>query len=87
MTFKTPTFDDIRQELYLEEVSTRVVGEWRWGNVYEGVYRFNGSDKLWAATYRISADGETNELRENPAAKLCYEVKAVVKMHTEYVRV
>lgn len=78
---KTPTFDDIRQERYDKCVHEEVTSEWRWGNYYFNVYRFG--DKLWAASFRTSQDGETNDLHDQPDHELT-EVKAVEVTSIEY---
>lgn len=83
-----PSCEDLWEENEFEEVDTIIVDEWRWGNVYETIYRDRRIPEdqppvYWAASYRRSTDGETHELREGDA--VIYRVRPVEKTVTTWV--
>jgi CO/xanthine dehydrogenase Mo-binding subunit len=51
-----------------ELVSRKTDDSWRHGCYVTAVYRRLADETFWSASYRLSSDGETNELREGHAA-------------------
>jgi hypothetical protein len=83
-----PTCQDIYDEVDgYEEISTECIGKWRWGTVERVILKRTDDSTFWSATYRVSTDGETNELREGeanitqvePYEKTIIEYRAVAK--------
>lgn len=60
-----PTCSDLFNEL-LKEVSSESAS-WRHGSRMTVVYRRESDGTFWRAKYRLSTDGECNELREGIA--------------------
>lgn len=61
-----PTCEEICEE-ELESVEREIDNSWRHGCYIYEVYRRQSDDTYWAVSYRLSTDGETNELREGSA--------------------
>ena len=73
------------KELFNEElklVTESVVSQWRHGTVQQAVYYRESDNTYWQAEYRVTPDGETNELREGYAN--IKQVKPVEKVVTVY---
>ncbi len=63
-----PTASQITEEDEgLEVLKQEPIDTWRWGTVQEIIVKRLSDQTFWAATYRVSSDGETNELREGNA--------------------
>ena len=63
---KKPTCEEIFED-ELTMVHDEIVEPWRWGDVWFEVYHRGVDDTYWSVCYRVSTDGETNELREGLA--------------------
>lgn len=63
---KPPTCEDIFNEELGDPVNTEN-GSWRHGMLRTEVYHRDDDNTYWQAVYRVSSDGETNELREGYA--------------------
>ena len=79
-----PTCDDLLEEVGYSEISRISDPSWRHGTRERAVYQRDSDNTLWAAEYRLSADGETNELREGLAD--IYQVAPKVIATTIYLR-
>ena len=82
MELVKPTCEEILEEVGFEEIHSEIVDKWRWGTVMFEVFRRESDETLWGVDYRVSTDGETNELREGIAE--IYEVKQVTRTITSY---
>lgn len=67
-----PTCDELFDEKLGDAVMTEDDTSWRHGSYRSQVYHRASDDTYWMANYRLSNDGETNELREG-----CAEIKQV----------
>ena len=57
---------------------------WRHGNIITEVFRRKSDNTFWKLCYRISTDGETNELRDNEGDLEIYQVEPVEKTVITY---
>lgn len=65
---KIPECADLYEEAGYTEIETSVIDTWRWGTVNETIYQSDENpNEFWAASYRVSTDRETDELREGDA--------------------
>lgn len=62
-----PNCQDILEDKFGEPIDCEL-GEWRHGPLRIEVYYRAEDDTYWRARYRVSTDGETNELREGLAS-------------------
>lgn len=62
-----PTCEQLLNEEGLESVWREVDDSWRHGSYVAEVFKRHSDDTFWMASYRLSTDGETNELREGLA--------------------
>jgi len=51
----------------LKEIQSGPIDTWRHGSEMETVYHREADNTYWRAIYRVSTDGETNELKEGNA--------------------
>lgn len=59
-----PTHEQLSDEIGFESVLRKADDGWRHGcDIYEVFQRLE-DDTYWAVNYRLSTDGETNELRQ-----------------------
>lgn len=77
-----PTHEQLWNE-ELEEIQSEPTDTWRHGSVMETIYHREEDNTHWRAVYRVSADGETNELREGYADITQVEPRQVTV--TQYV--
>jgi hypothetical protein len=80
----TPTCEELLEEDGLDMVHRESDASWRHGTYEYRVYHRVADDTYWSAAFRLSTDGETNELREGTA-----EINQVVpqqEMVTTYVK-
>jgi hypothetical protein len=77
-----PTCKEIFNETGFECVERRDNAGWRHGHYRNEVYRREADSTLWSVCYRVSTDGETNELREGTAE--ISQVEAYQKTITAY---
>lgn len=59
-----PTCESIFNDELGEAVNRTDDATWRHGSYRSEVYRRESDDTFWLVYYRVSTDGETNELRE-----------------------
>jgi hypothetical protein len=60
-----PTCEDLYEDtLTYKTVSRTTDDSWRHGSYVTQIYHRGSDNTYWEATYRLSSDGETNELRE-----------------------
>jgi hypothetical protein len=81
---QNPTCEDLydrRSEEY-ELVLRETDASWRHGSYVSAVYKRVGDETYWMAQYRLSTDGETNELREGSAD--IYQVEPFEKVTIDY---
>jgi hypothetical protein len=64
---KKPTCEEIFYEVGLKSVCREVDDSWRHGVYVTEVYKRESDGTYWEASYQLSGDGETNELREGCA--------------------
>ena len=62
-----PTCEELWEGYGFEEIETNVMGTWRHGVMREDIFLRESDQTYWLADYRVSTDGETNELREGGA--------------------
>ena len=62
-----PTCDQLFEEDGFESVHRESDDSWRHGSYVFEVFRRASDGTFWGASYRLSSDGETNELREGLA--------------------
>jgi hypothetical protein len=79
-----PTCQQIYDEDLGDPVYRKDDASWRHGAYVTEVYHRTDDDTYWKVSYRLSTDGETNELREGIAQ--IAEVVPVTKTVIEYVR-
>lgn len=82
MTIQAPTQEDFLDEIGLKSISREAIDKWRWGTVEREIFVRESDNTIWSVTYRISADGETNELREGEAHIV--QVEPYEKTITDY---
>lgn len=63
-----PTCEELFDEVHGGPVSREDDASWRHGSYRTEVYHRKSDDTFWMAKYRVSTDGETNELREGLAS-------------------
>ncbi len=78
-----PTCDQLLEEEGVTLVERVDDATWRHGCYRTDIYHRPDDDTYWRASYRVSTDGETNELREGSADIV--RVWPVVKPTTIYV--
>ena len=78
-----PSCEDLLEEDGYEEVLRESDASWRHGTYEHRVYKRLSDETFWAADYRLSTDGETNELREGSAT--IYQVEPKQVTVTSYV--
>jgi len=61
-----PTAEQLNDEDGFESVD-RKSSPWRHGEYVSQVFRREADNTFWCARYRLSTDGETNELRDGGA--------------------
>ncbi len=76
-----PTCDEICNEL-LTEISSEAQTGWRHGVDKYNVYHRESDNTYWGVSFRLSTDGETNELREGTAQISRVYPRTVIK--TDY---
>lgn len=64
---KKPTCEELCEEDGFEQVHREADDSWRHGSYVTAVYKRASDGTYWEASYRLSTDGETNELREGLA--------------------
>lgn len=62
-----PTCDELLEEVGFESVKRDVDDSWRHGVRVSQVFRRESDGTYWRAKYRLSTDGECDELREGIA--------------------
>lgn len=62
-----PTCEDLWEEDGYERVHREVDDSWRHGCYVAQVFHREADDTHWCASYRVSTDGETNDLRDGLA--------------------
>ena len=72
-----PTCEDLFKEDGYESVHRDSEDSWRHGSFIGEVFKRESDDTYWLATYCLSTDGETNELREGDADITQVEPKEV----------
>ena len=77
-----PTCEELME---MESVHRKSDDSWRHGAYIDEVFSRKADDTFWNASYRLSSDGETNELREGCAG--ISQVKPVEKVVITYVDV
>lgn len=82
MTIEIPTCEQLCEEDGFERVHREADPSWRHGSYVTDVYRRTKDNTYWQASYCLSGDGETNELREGLADIL--QVVPVQKTITAY---
>ncbi len=75
--------DDVK---VAEIVSSEVVDKWRHGVVDEIVVKELATGKFYCINYRVTADGDYNEMRDDDNFSF-FEVKPITKTVTVYVPV
>lgn len=81
---QAPTCEDLynsRRDEY-EVVFRETDASWRHGSYVSAVYKRLSDETYWMAQYRLSTDGETNELREGDAD--IYQVEPYEKVTIDY---
>lgn len=82
MKNKIPTHEELSSEK-LTCVSNRILDDWRHGVVRSAVFYRASDGTYWKVIYRVSTDGETNELADGTAG--IFKVRPVSVVVTEYV--
>jgi hypothetical protein len=72
-----PTHEELFDGLGFEEVESKVIDTWRHGNRYRVVWKRESDSTYWGTSFRVSTDGETNDLRDGLAQ--IYQVVPVEK--------
>lgn len=62
-----PTCEELFEEVGFTEVQRETESGWRHGTDETRVFRRKSDGTFWQVCYRVSTDGETNELREGTA--------------------
>ncbi len=62
-----PTCEDLFEEVGYESVNRESDDSWRHGAYIDEVFKRQSDGTYWLASYRLSSDGETHELREGHA--------------------
>jgi len=78
-----PTCEELDDGDGFERVHHETDATWRHGSYVTDVFHRKADDTYWMAAYRLSTDGETNELRDGEAE--ISRVKPVQKTVTDYV--
>jgi hypothetical protein len=65
-----PTCEELFEEDGYTSVYRKADDSWRHGSYITEVFKRDSDETFWAAHYRKSGDGETNELREG-YARIC----------------
>jgi len=69
----------------LESVHREADDSWRHGSIVHQVFKRPEDNTYWAATYRLSSDGETNELRDEDCDIV--QVKPIEKTVVDYIAI
>ena len=80
-----PTCEQIFDEEGLKRVHNESDSSWRHGSYEYSVYHRESDNTYWGVSYRLSSDGETNELRDGDAEISQVEPKQVTV--TQYVSI
>lgn len=67
MAIEIPTAEQLLEEDGFDVISQDSIDRWRHGTLERSIYKRESDGTYWRATYRVSTDGETNELREGLA--------------------
>lgn len=78
-----PTCDELCEEVGFEKVDRETDDSWRHGVRVTEVYKRESDGTFWQVKYRLSTDGECNELREG-IAKIAQVIPTEVVI-TKYV--
>ncbi len=62
-----PTHEDLSDEIGVKSVHREADDSWRHGSYVTEVFHRESDNTYWMASYRLSTDGETNELRDGEA--------------------
>ncbi len=76
---RPPTCEELQE---MTCVSREADDSWRHGSYVTQVFRRDSDETYWQAKYRLSSDGETNELREGLATIV--QVEPVVVQTVAY---
>ena len=57
-----PTYDELWEEC--DEIEETTIGHWRHGRIMKTVWQRPSDETYWLAKYRVSTDGESNDLRD-----------------------
>jgi hypothetical protein len=80
---KAPTHNEMNSEL--ESVHRETDDSWRHGSYVYEVFKRESDNTFWSASYRLSTDGETNELREGVCPIV--QVTPTKKTVTDYINI
>ena len=64
---KTPTCNELYDEIHGEPVHSKSDTSWRHGEYRTEVYHRKPDNTFWEVNYRRSTDGETNDFRDGEA--------------------
>ena len=65
---ETPTCEELFDEDGFKSVHREADDSWRHGSYISEVFLRESDNTYWRASYALSTDGETNELREGTAS-------------------
>lgn len=82
MSVQKPTCEDLFEQDGFKDVHREADTSWRHGAYISEVFLRESDNTYWMANYRLSTDGETNELREGTAEIV--QVEPFEKTITDY---